>query len=178
MSWREIIRHTSFRKNKTSWEVQSENGFDYVVANVDTPAHADVPVAYQTIGRFTDLVGPDPTINVVASGVPFSVNGMPYVTFRDSEADAAGATAVSATGARGLWLLIDPADEANIAAGKPAYMIPDATASTGGCLTTAPNGTTNMKFGRFLSDEVKTATGERNALATGKWAFVQKLDIF
>lgn len=180
MSWREIHRHTSFRKGKCAFEVQNRCGYNYQVQPVPTIAYADLPKAYASIGTFTDAHGPDITVNIIAGGVPFTVNGMPYVTFRDSEAEEDGSSAITCTGPQGIYLLVDPADASNVAKGKPAYMIPDATASTGGCLTTAPNGTTNKKFGRFLADASDNITGDNsvNGFPSGTWALVQKLDIF
>lgn len=180
MAWREIHRHTSAKVGKCAFELQNRTGFDYQVQPIAAPAVSALPTAYATIGTFKDYGGVDPSVDVIASGVPFTVNGMTYVTFRDAEASEAGASAITACGPQGMYLLVDPADASNVSKGKPAYMIPDATATTGGCLTTAPNGTTNTKFGRFLADAADNivGTGAVNGLPSGTWALVQKLDIF
>ena len=180
MGHRNIQRHSAYKVGYHALELQLEAGDNYEAMAGDYPVVAAVPSAYAAKGSFPDALGVNPSITAIAGGVPFTMGGFPVVTIFDREEGTKNAV-MSATGPAGIWLKFDNTDAANVAPGKKLYMIPDATAVTGGLLTTDPDGGTNLPFGRCLITAAEYAaaqvvTAAVNTRPTGYYVKVQKLN--
>lgn len=179
MSYRLIERHSSFKVGYHALELQLETGDNFEVMDAPYPAAADLPKAYVSKGQFTDLNGANPALKVICGGVPFTLGGFPVVTILDQVESATKMGVISSTGPAGIWLKFDNTDAANVAKGAKLYMIPDATATTGGLLTTQASG--NIAFGRCLISAAEYAaeivsTAAVNVRPIGYWVKVQKLN--
>lgn len=169
-----INRHDSYKVGKNAIERILKSGInDYRTIKVTLPAVASLPTSQATTGVFKDSLGPDPTVDVIASGTPLFINDIVVWTVNDGYVGDSVEGVVTAPPDHGIVVEIDPADAANVATGKKAYIIPAATATTGGLVTTDDDTGTNTLIGYFIdpaSANVAVTTAGRGTLPVGTFA--------
>lgn len=154
----------------------------YQTMSIAAPAAADVAKAYLSKGVIKDALGTDATADVITSGVPVILQGNTVAfILNDTYPSETVEAIISADAPQGIWVLIDASDASNILNGGAAYMIPTATATKGGMVTSqATSGggspTSYIPCGRFLMDGADAdvvASASSGQRPVGSWVKIQ-----
>lgn len=144
------VRRTDAQKDVYSWQRQ-RRGVDGRTIKYTAPAAvANVAKAYAN-GVFSAVfTGEDPEPEVLMEGVPHMVGSRIGINFYDTRLGEQGTLLVEGEG------LLKCVSGDSWADGDVAYMIPPATATTGGLITSSDGGGANHPVGQFVGASTDT----------------------